>query len=264
MVRQPTFYIPHGGGPCFFMDDPHNLWTQTGNFLHQFSRFLPCQPTAIIIISSHWENDPILINNHPQPPLYYDYYDFPEHTYYLEYSAPGEPILAKKLLDALISQQIPAQFNHERGWDHGVFIPLKLMFPEANIPIVELSLHANLDPHYHLQIGQALAPLRNKNILIIGSGMSYHNLPYLFSGQEKKEALLFDQWLTTTITQHIATERINYLSDWLNAPGALSSHPRSEHLLPLFVVTGAAKHDQGHCIFKDYILNKPFSAFQLG
>lgn len=261
---QPTYYIPHGGGPCFFMEDPHDIWTQTGNFLYEFSNLLPQRPKAILVISSHWENTPLLINSHPHPSLYYDYYDFPEHTYHLKYAAPGDPLLANKIQNLLAMQHIPAYLETKRGWDHGVFVPLKLIFPNADVPVVELSLHANLDPDYHLYIGQALTSLRNENILILGSGMSYHNLPALFSGEGRKEAFAFDQWLTTTITHSVAIERNKLLSQWLKAPGARSSHPRPEHLLPLFVAAGAANNERGYCIFKDHCLQKPLSAFQFG
>lgn len=264
MTRQPTYYIPHGGGPCFFMDDPYHLWTHTGNFLHHFPRLLTKPPKAILMISSHWESDPVSINHQSHPALYYDYYDFPEPTYHLDYPASGDPILAERIKQLLSVRKIHARLEANRGWDHGVFIPLKLMFPKADFPVVELSLHSGLDPSHHLQIGKALSTLRDENILILGSGMSYHNLPALFSGTEQDKAMAFNQWLITTVTDPMPSKRNQRLACWTQAPGAISSHPRPEHLLPLLVVAGAADTDQGHCIFKGRILNKPINAFQFG
>ncbi|MDI2090908.1 DODA-type extradiol aromatic ring-opening family dioxygenase [Commensalibacter oyaizuii] len=264
MTQQPAFYIPHGGGPCFFMDDPHDVWTNMGNFLHKLPQSLPCLPSAIIIISGHWENAPIRIQNAAHPSLYYDYYDFPEHTYQLKYPANGHPQLAQKIKNLFDIHGIKAEFEHERGWDHGVFIPLKVIFPNADIPIVQISLHPSLDPQLHIKIGLNLSYLRKKNILILGSGMSYHNLPYLFSGQETKEAFAFHHWLASTLTNPDIAERNQALIDWENAPGARSSHPRAEHLLPLMVIAGAADQDIGHCIYKDIILQKPITGYRFG
>lgn len=264
MKRQPTFYIPHGGGPCFFMDDPHDVWTNMGNFLNKIPYSLPQIPDSIVVISGHWENTPIKIHAAEKPSLYYDYYDFPPHTYELTYPASGNQQLAEKIQKLFQSQNMQAELEYERGWDHGVFIPLKVMFPEANIPIVQVSLHHSLDPQIHLQMGEILSPLRNENILIIGSGMSYHNLPYLFSGKETAFADQFHDWLTDIVTNPDISQRNQSLANWLQAQGARSNHPREEHLLPLMVVAGAAGQDQSICIFKDRIINKPIAGFQFG
>ncbi|EUK17618.1 DODA-type extradiol aromatic ring-opening family dioxygenase [Commensalibacter papalotli (ex Servin-Garciduenas et al. 2014)] len=264
MKRQPIFYIPHGGGPCFFMDDPHNVWTNMGNFLNKIPYSLPQTPDSIVIISGHWENMPIKIHAADKPSLFYDYYDFPPHTYELTYPASGNPQLAEKIQQLFQSQHIQAELEYERGWDHGVFIPLKVIFPDANIPIVQVSLHHSLDPQTHMKMGDILSPLRNENILIIGSGMSYHNLPYLFSGKETAYADQFHDWLTDTVTNPDISQRNQGLTNWLQAPGARSNHPREEHLLPLMVVAGAAGKDQGICILKDRIINKPIAGFQFG
>lgn len=264
MTRQPVCYIPHGGGPCFFMEDPYHLWTNMGDFLHKFPQTLPQLPDTILVISAHWESSPVKIHHHPNPSLLYDYYDFPEHTYHLHYPAPGNPKLAKHIHELLTKHQIQSEFEEKRGWDHSVFIPLKVMFPNADIPVVELSLHKNLNSEYHLNIGQALSPLRDQNILMLGSGMSYHNLPSLFSGQGNPEAHAFDKWLDHTLTQLSPENRNRLLIGWENVPSALSAHPRAEHLLPLMVIAGAAKQDIGTCIFKDSILHKPISAYQFG
>ncbi|AYN87361.1 DODA-type extradiol aromatic ring-opening family dioxygenase [Commensalibacter melissae] len=263
-MRQPVCYLPHGGGPCFFMDDPYNIWTNMGDFLHKFPKTLPKKPDAIVVIAAHWESDPIKIHHHPNPSLYYDYYDFPEHTYQLQYPASGYPLLAEQIHTLLTEQHIQSEFEEKRGWDHSVFIPLKVMFPDADIPIVEISLHNNLDPAYHFNIGRALYPLRNKNILIMGSGMSYHNLPFLFSGQGTREAYAFDNWLTDVISLPACDDRDRLLIEWEKTADAHSAHPRTEHLLPLMAVSGAARQDHGKCIFKDIILHKPISAYQFG
>lgn len=264
MKRQPTFYIPHGGGPCFFMDDPHNIWTNMGNFLNKLPQTLPQLPSSIVVISGHWENTPIKIHAAAKPSLYYDYYGFPDHTYELTYPASGNPELAKEIQTLFQSQNIETEFEYQRGWDHGLFIPLKVMFPDANIPIVQVSLHHSLDPQTHIEMGKILSPLRDENILILGSGMSYHNLPYLFSGKESPNASSFHDWLTEAVTKPVIAERNQLLSDWLNAPGARSNHPREEHLLPLMVAAGAGDQDIGQCIYKDTILNKPITGYRFG
>jgi aromatic ring-opening dioxygenase catalytic subunit (LigB family) len=261
----PTLYIPHGGGPCFFMDwtmGPANTWDKMAAWLKQLLATLPVRPQALLVISAHWETAQPRLTGHAQPPLIYDYYGFPEHTYQLTYPAPGHPALAKEVHKLLTEAGIPADIDPERGLDHGVFVPFKLIDPEAQIPVIQLSLQAGLDPAQHLAIGRALAPLREQGVLIVGSGMSFHNMR-AFGHQAQAPSRIFDDWLTATVTAPEA-ERTQSLINWSTAPQGQFAHPREEHLLPLMVVAGAAGSDPGSKIFEDEVMDSIVSAFQFG
>src|ERR1035437_4290310 len=169
--KMPTWFIPHGGGPCFFMDwNPPDAWTRMGDFLKNLATTLPRTPKAIVIVSAHWLEPHMAVTSGAQPELIYDYYGFPPHTYELKYPAPGAPALAEQIVQTLTTVGIASAANEQRGFDHGMFIPLKLIFPQANIPVVQLSLHNSLDPVRHLEAGRALEALRDQDVLIIGSG----------------------------------------------------------------------------------------------
>lgn len=261
--RLPVYYIPHGGGPCFFMEwSPRDTWTGMGNHLRQLADDVGARPKAIVVISGHWEESAFTVNSASAPALLYDYYGFPEHTYQLTYPVNGDPALAQQVVGLLKDAGLPADQNPERGLDHGVFIPFKLIYPDAEIPVVQLSLLHGLDPAMHLRTGQALASLRDQGILIVGSGMSYHNLRG-FGPAYAEPSHQFDHWLTQTVTSD-ETVRNQRLTDWRNAPAARLAHPREEHLLPLMVVAGAAGNDQGKKIFEDRIPDVTVSAFRFG
>ncbi len=259
----PSLYIPHGGGPCFFMDwpdEPH-MWDQMGAFLRGLGKSIAMRPKAIVVISAHWEEADFTVTGNPQPPLLFDYYGFPAPTYQLKYPAPGSPALAQRIQDLLKSAGLPANVDAERGFDHGVFIPFLLVYPEADIPIVQLSLKAGLDPAIHLRAGKALATLRNEGVLIVGSGMSFHNMQGFFKGGFAYPSRQFDQWLESAASQSRADARNAMLEHWADAPGAHASHPRSEHLLPLMVVAGAGGDYAGHKIFEGEVKGSVISAF---
>jgi aromatic ring-opening dioxygenase catalytic subunit (LigB family) len=264
--RLPAFYIPHGGGPCFFMDwtmGPADSWDNLAAWLKQMHSLVPEKPSAILVISAHWETaHELMLTGHAQPPLLYDYYGFPAHTYQLSYPAPGAPALAEQIQKLLHLADIPAGLDIQRGYDHGVFVPLKLIYPEADIPVVQISLRADLDPAYHLQVGHALAPLREQGVLIIGSGMSFHNLR-VFGQDVRAQSRAFDTWLTQAVAE-TSEARDLQLQAWANAPAGRFSHPREEHLLPLMVVAGAAEQEPGKKVFADEILGSLISAFQFG
>ena len=263
--RLPTLYIPHGGGPCFFMDwtlGPADTWDRMAAWLRQIGAALGAMPEAIVVVSAHWEAPVVTVTSGVRPALIYDYYGFPEHTYALEYDAPGAPQLASEICGLLSRAGISAAEDPDRGFDHGVFIPLKLIFPEAGIPIVQLSLHHELDAPLHLDIGKALAPLRDNGVLILGSGMSYHNLPVMMSGVAViEDADRFDQWLTQSCLMEGAA-RAERLRNWHAAPAARRAHPREEHLLPLMVAAGAAGDAGARCIFSDRVMGSTVSAYQ--
>ena len=263
-ITQPTLFIPHGGGPCFFMEwNPPNTWKKMGEFLSNLRVTLPAMPAAVVVISGHWETPDFSVAANPHPPLIYDYSGFPPHTYQLTYPAPGGPALAGKIRDLLQSAGFPAQTDPERGFDHGVFIPFKLVYPDADVPIVQLSLRNGLDPATHIAVGRALEPLRSQGVLIVGSGMSYHNLRG-FGDSFSQESDEFDAWLTAAATAPDPAKREELLKHWAQAPHARLAHPREEHLLPLMVAAGAAGTDTGRRVFSDRVMGVTVSAFQFG
>ncbi|NNM98305.1 MAG: dioxygenase [Candidatus Eremiobacteraeota bacterium] len=256
---QPTLYIPHGGGPCFFMEWPGDPWKQLEAYLRALPTTLPERPRAILVISAHWERDLPTVTATPQPSLIYDYTGFPAHTYALRYDAPGSPALAQRVRDLLASAGIASASDERRGLDHGVFVPLKLIFPAADIPVVALSLQHGYDPQRHLAIGAALAPLRAEGVLILGSGMSYHNLGRIFDGHDDGAAA-FDAWLNAAALAPADLRAAQFI-DWERAPHARDAHPEEDHLVPLFVAAGAAS-DGAERDYHDVIYGKLISAFR--
>jgi len=265
----PVFYISHGGGPCFFMDwssiGPADTWKKMESWLRGLSKTIGQTPKAILVISAHWEEQDFTVMSHANPPMLFDYSGFPKNTYELKYPASGSPELAKRVHELLSGAGIPVQMDSRRGFDHGVFIPFLLIYPNAEIPIIQLSLKKNLHPEGHFKVGQALAPLRDEGVLIVGSGMSYHNLRDFFSGKDVGSVSdTFDDWLTKTVTSLSIEERKQNLERWLQAPGARLAHPREEHLIPLMVVAGAAGTDIGDRIFTDRVMGATTSAYRFG
>jgi aromatic ring-opening dioxygenase catalytic subunit (LigB family) len=207
------------------------------------------KPKAVLVISGHWEEDTLTVQTSPKPPMLYDYYGFPEHTYRLQYPAPGSPQLAARVKALLGEKGFPVREDAQRGYDHGVFVPFLLVYPEADVPVVQLSLKRTLDPAEHLAIGRALAPLRKEGVLIVGSGLSYHNLRNIPDRTGASE--VFDRFLTDAVTDPDPTSRAAKLTRWEQAPAARAAHPREDHLIPLMVVAGAAGEDAGHVYFSE-------------
>jgi len=273
MSKLPTIFIPHGGGPCFFMDwNPPDTWDRMADYLRHVPEQVSSRPKALVVISGHWEEDVVTIQNNPKPTLLYDYYGFPPSTYQIKFPAPGAPEVSARVAELLGAAGIAWKYDHERGYDHGVFIPLKVAFPDADMPIVQVSLLASMNAAEHIRIGQALAPLRDEGILIVGSGMSYHNMRTLMGsmrgGANGRSAdpgsQRFDDWLENTLTKVRPDERIAELSAWDKAPSARDAHPREEHLLPLHVVVGAAGDDPGKRTLKDVVMGAVESSFRFG
>ena len=238
----PTLFIPHGGGPCFFMDpnggplDP--MWQPMEDYLAGLIASLPERPKAILMISGHWEEADVTVHVGDRPELLFDYYGFPEHTYRLRWDAPGAPDVARRAAALVRAAGFATREESERGWDHGVFVPMKVAVPGADIPLAQLSLRADLDPADHIAIGRALAPLRDEGVLIVGSGMSFHNL------RVRGEAAVapsreWDAALTDAVTDPDPARRAARVADWASLPHAKFAHPREEHLLPLMVALGA-------------------------
>jgi aromatic ring-opening dioxygenase catalytic subunit (LigB family) len=217
--------------------------------LRELPATLPFRPKAVLMVSAHWEEPAFTLMSHPRPPMLYDYYGFPAHTYEIVYPASGEPALAAHVRNLIAAAGLPAALDAERGFDHGAFVPMAVSWPDASMPIVQLSLRAGLDPATHLALGRALAPLRDEKVLIVGSGLTWHNLRAM-GPQARAPSRLFDAWLQQTVASPPA-ERAARLTRWIEAPAARAAHPREEHLLPLMVAVGAAYDDAGDCPYRE-------------
>src|SRR5580692_10264315 len=243
--RLPVVFLPHGGGPWPFVDigiGSKAEQAELARYLRSVASLPKTPPKAVLVISAHWEEAVPTVMSGANPPLLYDYYGFPPASYEITWPAPGEPALAARVRALLASAGIESAENAERGFDHGTFVPLKLAYPNADVPTVQLSLKRGLDPREHLAIGRALAPLRDEGVFVIGSGMTYHNLR-AFGPGAKPVSEAFDAWLRETATLE-QEERDGRLATWTTAPAARQAHPREEHLIPLMVAAGAAGTDR--------------------
>ena len=257
-ARMPTAYIFHGGGPCFFMDwDPADAWDALRATLEGIGPGLPTAPKAIVVVTAHWEAPMITVTSGASPGLIYDYGGFPPHTYQLTYPAPGSPDVAARIGALLERSGIAHRLDPDHGWDHGVFIPLKVMFPKADVPVVAVSVRRDFDPLAHLELGRALAPLRDEGVLIVGSGSSFHH----FGNFGRPDyAVPFDDWLNDVLVQPSAA-RWDSLVHWEDAPFAREAHAREEHLLPLMVAAGAADDLPARTIFRGEVLDTSVSCW---
>jgi aromatic ring-opening dioxygenase catalytic subunit (LigB family) len=250
MHTQPTYFISHGGGPWPWMQDQAGGYSQLASSLQAMPATLPAPPKAILMVSAHWEEARFTVQATPHPGMIYDYSGFPAHTYEIQYPAPGAPAVASRVHALLEQAGIDAAQDTQRGFDHGTYSPLAVMYPQANIPVLQLSLKQGLDPEAHLAAGRALRPLRDEGILIVGSGLSFHNLRELGpSGQAPSAA--FDAWLESSVVQASPQEREENLRAWATAPAARQAHPREEHLLPLMVAVGAAGDAPATCVYHE-------------
>lgn len=265
--RQPAIFLPHGGGPCFFMDwtwGPADTWRATQHFLEGLQATLPEKPRALLVVSGHWEEQAFTAGSGAHPELMFDYSGFPEHTYRLTWPVPGDPELAREVTAMLTNAGLPAALDEKRGYDHGVFVPLKVAFPAAEIPVVTLSLAsagARLDPELHLAAGRALEPLRDRGVLVLGSGMSFHNLRAYLRPETLERSRAFDAWLRQAV-ESPREARDAQLAAWEGAPQARFAHPREEHLLPLMVAAGAGGEPPGKRVFYDEPMGAAISAYR--
>jgi aromatic ring-opening dioxygenase catalytic subunit (LigB family) len=260
----PVLFVPHGGGPMPLLgEENHHELT---SFLQSVSTDLP-RPKAILVITAHWEEGIATISSASAPGMLYDYYGFPPETYKFKYPAAGNPELAQTIADLLDAAGIESQLDPLRDFDHGTFVPLMLMYPQADIPVVQLSLLKNLNPAAHIAIGEALAPLREQGVLIVGSGMSFHNMQAFFSANPttKGRSEQFDSWLTEILisAELSPAEKNTRLAAWQAAPEAHFCHPREEHLLPLHVCFGAGSVASPCAVkvFSGFLFNTKISAF---
>jgi aromatic ring-opening dioxygenase catalytic subunit (LigB family) len=261
----PVVYIPHGGGPWPFVDlgfDKDEMG-QLALYLQSLQALPLTRPTAILAVSAHWEEAIPTVMTAQQPPMLYDYYGFPPESYQITWPAPGHPAVAARVQQLLEGAGFPTGRDPQRGFDHGTFVPLKLTYPAADVPTVQLSLKKGLDPKEHLAIGRALAPLRDEGVFIVGSGMSFHNLRAFRDPRAPAIAQQFDTWLRHTAALE-ARQRDHGLTNWAQAPAARQAHPREEHLLPLMVVAGAAGDDRAVVGFSGKVMGVPVSAYHFG
>ncbi len=259
----PVVFVPHGGGPMPLLGDASHR--ELTAFMQNLAQDLPA-PAAILVVSAHWEEAQASISSGAQPAMIFDYYGFPTESYEFRYPAPGSPALAETVAQLLRAKDIPLKLDNQRGYDHGTFVPLLLSYPRADIPVVQLSLLQSLDPAAHIAMGEAIAPLREQGVLILGSGMSFHNMRAFFSPSPtvKSKSDGFDQWLNNTLTSPSLeyAQRAELLINWVHAPEARFCHPREEHLLPLHVCVGAAKASPcAQRNFGGYLLGTKVSGF---
>ncbi|GAB2462526.1 MAG: DODA-type extradiol aromatic ring-opening family dioxygenase [Comamonas sp.] len=249
-ARMPVYFISHGGGPWPWMKaEMGDTYRLLEDSLADMPNQLPRPPEAVLMVSAHWEEPAFTVQATPQPGMLYDYGGFPAHTYHVHYRSPGSPALAQRVAQLLQAAGLPQALDAERGYDHGMFSPMQAIYPEARIPVVQLSLRRGLDPAEHLALGRAIAPLRDEGVLIIGSGLSYHNLR-AFGPQAHAPSKAFDDWLDDTMRAAPA-ERSQRLVDWEAAPAARLAHPREEHLLPLMVAVGAAENEAATRVYHE-------------
>jgi len=241
------------------------MWDTMRAYMDTLGMVPPTTPSALLVISAHWEEQLPTIQTGAQPPMLYDYSGFPPETYELQWPAPGAPEVGLQVRDLLEGAGIQTGQDPSRGFDHGTFVPLMLAYPQADIPTFQLSLKRGLDPLTHIQIGRALAPLRSEGVFMIGSGMSYHNMRG-FGGRMPNvvaDSQAFDEWLGDSVRLETDTMETR-LVEWTNAPAARACHPREEHLLPLMVVAGAAEEDPGTVPYRDQVMGAHISAVHFG
>jgi aromatic ring-opening dioxygenase catalytic subunit (LigB family) len=262
----PTYFISHGGGPWPWMKhEMGGAYDMLERSIVDIRRELKELPRAVLMVSGHWEERGFAVSSGEHPGMVYDYYGFPEYTYRIHYRAPGSPALAERVRALLVEGHVPAHLDPERGYDHGTFSVMKPLYPEEDIPLVQLSIDRSLDPELHLEVGRLLAPLREEGVLIVGSGLSYHNLR-MRDPRAEVPSREFDGWLQDTLTRAAPRERTRRLEQWDQAPYARTAHPREDHLIPLMVAVGAAEEEPGACVYHqdDLLGHWTASSFRFG
>ena len=248
--RLPTYFISHGGGPWPYMPALRRALHQLEVSLVDIVRQIGGAPKAVLVISGHWEERSFTVSSGERPGMIYDYSGFPPETYDVVYPAPGSPALAQRVVELAAERGIQVASDAQRGFDHGTFTPLAVMFPAADVPIVQVSLKQGYDPAEHWALGEALAPLRDEGVLILGSGLSYHNLRQFGPGAAAPSAS-FDAWLQNTLVGGEIAARRQSMMHWDQAPAARQAHPREDHLVPLMAALGAAQQERGVTVYHE-------------
>ena len=265
-TRLPTYFISHGGGPWPWMKEQMGgVYDRLEASLARMPAEIGVTPRAVLMVSAHWEAPRFTVQTHPNPPMLYDYGGFPEFTYHVRYAAPGAPAVAARVRALLAGAGIDSAEDPARGFDHGMFAPMAVIRPQADVPVVQLSLRQGLDPVEHLALGRALAPLRDEGVLVVGSGLSYHNLR-AFGPAARVPSAAFDAWLGDTLAIADGPARSAGLAAWERAPAARLAHPREEHLLPLMVAVGAAEGEAATRVYHepDFFGGITVSSWRLG
>jgi aromatic ring-opening dioxygenase catalytic subunit (LigB family) len=262
--RMPVAFVPHAGGPVGHVEMglPRSEVEPWVAYWRSLAELPATKPKAVLAVSAHWEASLPTVMTSASPPMLYDYYGFPADAYKITWPAPGHPALAARVRELLGKAGFQSAEDAQRGFDHGTFTPLKVTYPNADVPVVQLSLKATLDAAEHLAIGRALAPLRDEGVFIVGSGDSYHNMRG-FGAAAHEPSLRFNAWLGEVVTGSVA-EREAKLVRWAEAPLARQCHPREEHLLPLMVVAGAAGDDRGAVTWSGTFYGSQQTGFHFG
>ena len=245
----PSYFISHGGGPWPWLPHMRAMLKNLEVSLARMPSELPEKPRAILMFSGHWEEDAFTVMTSPRPGMVYDYSGFPPETYQITYPAPGAPEIASRTADLIAAAGLPVRLDAQRGFDHGTFAPAVVMYPQADVPVYQVSMMRDYDPARHFALGRALAPLREEGVLIVGSGLSYHNLR-LFGPGARGPSAAFDAWLDQVMALP-APERTAALMDWERAPFARICHAREDHFVPLFTALGAAEGERAHRVYHD-------------
>jgi len=249
MTRLPTYYISHGGGPWPWLPDMRQMMANLETSLARMPEEIGTTPAAVLMISGHWEASDFAVMSSSAPGMVYDYGGFPAFTYQIRYTSPGAPTVAARAAELLAANGLPTRLDDKRGYDHGVFAPMQVMYPSADVPLFQVAIRHGYDPEQHLALGRALAPLRDEGVLIVGSGLSYHNLRLFGAGGQKPSAE-FDAWLDAALMSDAVT-RVAQLKDWERAPSARICHPQEDHLIPLMAAVGAAEHELATRVYHD-------------
>jgi aromatic ring-opening dioxygenase catalytic subunit (LigB family) len=250
-TRLPTYFVSHGGGPWPWMKEQYGqAYAKLEASLVDIPRQLGERPKAVLVVTSHWESEDFAVSSSSAPGMIYDYGGFPPHTYQIRYPAPGQPQLAQQVAQLLTDAGQPVRLDAERGFDHGTFSMLAPVYPQADMPVVQLSIRSSYDPATHLAAGRALAPLRDQGVLILGSGLSFHNLRQFGPGGALASHA-FDTWLQHVLLELSPSDREQALLHWSEAPYARMAHPREDHLVPLWVALGAAEQEPAACVYHE-------------
>jgi aromatic ring-opening dioxygenase catalytic subunit (LigB family) len=264
-MRLPTYFISHGGGPWPWLDGAfRRQFDRLEASLGDIAREVGVKPRAVLMISGHWEETHATVQSGERPGMVYDYSGFPPHTYSIQYAAPGSPEVARRVKELLEAAGIAAALDPARGYDHGTFAPLQAMYPDADVPVVQLSLRHGYDPAEHLAIGRALRPLRDEGVLIVGSGLSFHNLR-MWGAAARAPSAAFDAWLDEALRSAPA-ERTRRLERWEEAPAARIAHPQEDHFVPLMVAVGAAEGEPATRVYheRDFMGGVTASSYRFG
>ncbi len=269
--RMPVAFISHGGGPWPLLDIgfPREERESLLQHMRDIPSLSPVPPRALLVVSAHWEAPVPTVMSSPSPPILYDYGGFSKEAYEITWPAPGHPELAARVRKLLAGAGFATAEDTERGYDHGTFVSMKVAFPAADVPVVQLSLIEGLDASQHLAMGRALAPLRDEGVLILGTGNTFHNLRVFRAAMQgsapgaRERAAAFDAWLQAAVTGEPAA-RDGKLQSWQQAPFARFTQPREDHLLPLMVAAGAAGADRGVTTWSGTVAGMPGSGFRFG